>query len=61
MSAYGELWEALADALRAVVAEFPDDPENAHIAMDDLLCRALRSAGADEAVDVFEAQKRWYS
>lgn len=37
------------------------DEEISHIEMDELMVMLLRSLGYGEAMDIFEAQGKWYS
>ena len=38
-----------------------DDPELAHLAMDELMCRVLQEQGFWSGVDVFKRAKKHYS
>lgn len=38
-----------------------DDLEGRHVAMDELMCKALRSLGYDEGVDIFNNTYIWYA
>jgi hypothetical protein len=37
------------------------DLENAHSEMDELMVNLLRMLGYDKAMDIFEAQQKWYA
>ena len=37
------------------------DPEMEHVHADELLCKALREAGYEDGVDIYEKLDKWYA
>lgn len=44
-----------------IVHQYEGDTEAAHIELDDLAMKLLRSEGYDDFVAVFKAAAKWYS
>lgn len=47
--------------MQTILTEYDDNIENAHYAMDELMCEVLSDLGYEDGVKVFENSERWYS
>lgn len=53
--------EQAARAMQTIADNSRADPEDAHGAADNLLCKVLRQLGYGEMVDAFDRVHRWYA
>lgn len=52
--------EAYVQRLREFIIRYSDDPEQAHIRADDVLCEILTEMGYEDIVEAFNIVPKWY-